>query len=232
MESDDGKLYYLNSGLSSLLVKLLSSIMEVINFSEQTLYITHCRLISFHSNTNFTSLDLTDDIEYEDALAEASRFQMPRQFRYMFATICAYCHPSDPLAIWNNFKEFMIEDLLINHNSDVATNIALTEINSILYENDTNCERIGLPIPLDDDSQLNDGPTQEQQHEIDFNILNNERRHLVDSAILAVEISVEEDPTHPKCLYVDAPGGSGKTFVLQIICVKIDIKYHVLLGLV
>ena len=42
---------------------------------------------------------LTDDNEYEDALAEASGFQMPRQFRYMFATICAYCHPSDPLAI-------------------------------------------------------------------------------------------------------------------------------------
>ena len=45
------------------------------------------------------------------------------------------------------------------------------------------------------------------------NILNNEQRQLIDSAILAVESSVEEDPTHPKCLYVDAPGGSGKTFV-------------------
>ena len=80
-----------------------------------------------------------------------------------------------------------------------------------------NCERIGLPIPVDDDSQLNDGPTQEQQHEIDFNILNNEQRQLIDSAILAVESSVEEDPTHPKCLYVDAPGGSGKTFVFNMI---------------
>ena len=140
---------------------------------------------------------------------------MPRQFRYMFATICAYCHPSDPLSIWNNFKEFMIEDLLINHNSDVAINIALNEINSILYENGTNCERIGLPIPVD--SQLNDEPTQEQQREIDFNILKNEQRQLVDSAILAVESSVEEDPTHPKCLYVDAPGGSGKTFVFNMI---------------
>ena len=44
---------------------------------------------------------LTDDNEYEDALVEASGFQMLRQFRYMFATICAYCHPSDPLAIWS-----------------------------------------------------------------------------------------------------------------------------------
>ena len=60
---------------------------------------------------------------------------------------------------------------------------------------------------------MNDEPTQEQQREVEFSILNNEQRHLVDSAILAVESSVE-DPMHPKCLYVDAPGGSGKTFAI------------------
>ena len=49
------------------------------------------------------------------------------------------------------------------------------------------------------------------------NLENNEQRQLIDSAILAVESSVEEDPTHPKCLYVDAPGGSGKTFVFNMI---------------
>ena len=82
---------------------------------------------------------------------------------------------------------------------------------------------------------MNDIPTQEHHHEIDFNILNKEQRQLVDSAILAVESSVEDDPTHPKCLYVDAPGGSGKTFVFNMIanCLRqIDIKYCVLLGLV
>ena len=42
---------------------------------------------------------------------------------------------------------------------------------------------------------------------------------MVDTAILAVESSVEEDPMHPKCLYVDAQGGSGKTFVLYMIAI-------------
>ena len=91
-------------------------------------------------------------------MGHARRNFVPRQFRYMFATICAYC-PSDPLAIWNNFKEFMIEDMLINHNSDVAINIALNDINSILHENGTNCERIGLPMPVDEYMAL-DGPTE------------------------------------------------------------------------
>ena len=51
-------------------------------------------------------------------------------------------------------------------------------------------ELVFLYIPVV--SQLNDEPTQEQQREINFSILNNEQRHLVDSAILAIESSVEE----------------------------------------
>ena len=57
---------------------------------------------------------LTDDSEYIDALTEASGFQMPRQLRNMFATICACCHPSDPLSLWDNYKDAMIEDLARN----------------------------------------------------------------------------------------------------------------------
>ena len=75
---------------------------------------------------------LTDDSEYIDALTEASGFQMPRQFRNMFATICACCHPSDPLSLWDNYKDAMIEDLAINHNYDAAMYSALNDINTIL----------------------------------------------------------------------------------------------------
>ena len=38
---------------------------------------------------------LSDDTEYHNTLTEASAFQMPRQLRSMFATICAFCEPSD-----------------------------------------------------------------------------------------------------------------------------------------
>jgi hypothetical protein len=38
---------------------------------------------------------LADDGEYDAAIAEVSTFQMPRQLRGMFATICIYCQPSD-----------------------------------------------------------------------------------------------------------------------------------------
>ena len=48
---------------------------------------------------------LADDTEYDEALTEASQFQMPKQLRSMFATICAYCQLSNPMQLWITHTE-------------------------------------------------------------------------------------------------------------------------------
>ena len=53
---------------------------------------------------------LADDNEYNQAMVEASNFQMPRQLRSMFAAICVYCEPSDPLQLWTAHQDALIED--------------------------------------------------------------------------------------------------------------------------
>ena len=58
---------------------------------------------------------LADDSEYNTAMTEASGFQMPRQLRSMFATICAYCQPSNPQQLWTTHQEALIEDFARNH---------------------------------------------------------------------------------------------------------------------
>lgn len=68
---------------------------------------------------------LSDDGEYNTALTEASNFQMPRQLRSMFATICVYCQPSDPQQLWITHQDVLIEDFARNHDHDVAVNQAL-----------------------------------------------------------------------------------------------------------
>lgn len=90
---------------------------------------------------------LADDTEYANAFHEASQFQMPRQLIIMFATICAYCNLSDPIGLWKNYEESMIEDLSKKHHHEAAVNLALYEIDSILRENGTSCCTIGLPSP-------------------------------------------------------------------------------------
>ena len=59
---------------------------------------------------------LTDDNQYCETIAEASNFQMPKQLRSMFATICIYCQPSDPLMLRTTHKDVLIGDFAAMYN--------------------------------------------------------------------------------------------------------------------
>ena len=87
---------------------------------------------------------LADDTEYDEALTEASQFQMPKQLRSMFATICAYCQLSNPMQLWITHTEAMIEDFVRNHSNDFA---ALHDIDKLLQEKGSSCAILGLPLP-------------------------------------------------------------------------------------
>ena len=89
---------------------------------------------------------LEDDTEWENTLHEASVFQMPSQFRVLFATICLYCVPTNPRELWENHKEAMIEDFMHRFKITVEATqqMALLHIESILQPN-MSCAEIGLP---------------------------------------------------------------------------------------
>ena len=70
----------------------------------------HLRLLLLHVICQWSSLCqfsrcvhpshlLTDDNQYSKTIAEASNFQMLKQLRSMFATICTYCQHSDALRL-------------------------------------------------------------------------------------------------------------------------------------
>ena len=42
---------------------------------------------------------IASDMECFRALYEAENFQMPKQLRLLFATICKYCSPTDPKSL-------------------------------------------------------------------------------------------------------------------------------------
>ena len=152
---------------------------------------------------------LADDNEYNQAMVEASNFQMPRQLRSMFATICVYCEPSDPLQLWTAHQDALIEDYARTLDHDVAVNQALHDIERVLRENGSSCAAIGLPSPEgeasdDTPSTLEQAPT--------FDDLTDEQQDLAESVLRSVSAGEESTPT---LHYVDAPGGSGKTYVFN-----------------
>ena len=78
---------------------------------------------------------LKDDIEWKKAIREAfSLCFVP--LTHLFATILAYCEPSDPFDIWYSEKDRFIEDFRLRHrsfkteleNDDVVVSYALMEV--------------------------------------------------------------------------------------------------------
>lgn len=72
---------------------------------------------------------------------------MHRQLRSMFATICIYYQPSDPIQLWTTHQDALTEDFARTHNHEVAVNQVLHEVDRVFRENGLSCAAIGLPSP-------------------------------------------------------------------------------------
>ena len=155
---------------------------------------------------------LTDDNEYSETIAEASNFQIPKHHS-MFATICIYCQPSDSLLLWTTHKDALIEEFAATtHNCEVAENEALHELERIFHENSSSCATIGLPSPH--------GPASEDLPSIHesaptFTDITSEQHHLGQCVLLQSVMGGEVSVS--RLHYVDAPGGSGKTYVFNML---------------
>jgi len=126
----------------------------------------------------------------------------------MFATICVHCQPSDPQQLWTTHQDALIEDFARNHNHDAAV---LHDIDRVLRENGSSCVAIGLPSPQGEFSDEQPSPVEPAPT---FEDLTDEQQHLAERVLQSVSSSGAEESVS-KLHYVDAPGGSGKTYVFN-----------------
>jgi len=89
---------------------------------------------------------LDDDSEWDKALEEASVFQMPRQLRSLFVTICIQCTPSEPALLWQRHKAMLAEDFARTVGEQEGEQLALREICEILTWNNKNYSDLHLPV--------------------------------------------------------------------------------------
>ncbi|CDF39089.1 ATP dependant DNA helicase [Chondrus crispus] len=122
---------------------------------------------------------------------------------HLFATILAHCQPSDPLSLWNDHLDMFLTDIRNRargqrirrqqlRNDHHATSYVLREVQEALQtvRSDWTHANFGLPLPDDSLHAL------EQQNEIE---------------------TPEARAQHGRLFVVDAPGGTGKTIVLDAI---------------
>ena len=158
---------------------------------------------------------LTDDTEWDNAMAEGVSFQMPYQLRVLFATICALCEPTSPVELWQRYQESMTEDYNRNHSQEVALNLALFDIQNVLRQHGKSCTDIGLPQPVvtghEELGYNND--VEAEFARTNMQLLNQEQQQITDTIIECVNEVVAGQLPRCRTFYLDGPGGSGKTMV-------------------
>ncbi|CAK1594996.1 unnamed protein product [Parnassius mnemosyne] len=183
---------------------------------------------------------LEGDNHWCDTLTDASISSSASKLRELFAIILVFCNVSKPFELWDKFKDNFIEDYVrdfqrlypdadINLHLENFTNRALLALQDILfYIGGNTLPYYGLPPPQASDGivdnlnreyieHTNFDPV-ELQHMINQNEprLNNEQnqvyRLLIDSVNNANAGGV---------YFLDAPGGTGKTFLINLLLAKI-----------
>ncbi|CDF40383.1 ATP dependant DNA helcase [Chondrus crispus] len=144
---------------------------------------------------------LPDDAEWKHAIRDSFRSSFV-PLSHLFATIMAHCQPSDPLSLWNDHLDMFLTDIRNRarrqpirrpqlRDDHHATSYVLREVQEALQTVRSNWTLANFGLPLPDDSL----PALEKKNEIE----------------------TPEARAQHRLFFLDASGGTGKTFVFSAI---------------
>ena len=161
-----------------------------------------------------------DDAELDKAMEEASSIQFGNQIRRLFLSILLYCRPSDPLKFWLDHKQKLYEDWVRNDTQESAENRTLIWLETQLRPIEMDLASFGLPQPVTTTTLISkelaviaeetnyDTEEQEEKYRQRLQLLNDEQKQFFQ----AVKEGIDGEGG---MFIVDAPGGTGKTYVLD-----------------
>ncbi|XP_065370863.1 uncharacterized protein LOC135963006 [Calliphora vicina] len=189
---------------------------------------------------------LENDSHWETTLADAAAINHPSKIRTLFAIILVSCSPANPKELWNKFKTYMAEDIL--HRERVTTNNATIELNERMYNEalillEDKCLEIknvalidvGMISPIRSRTDAHD---QDLRRERDYNtqdlesLLEENLPHLQQEQRIAYNTTMAAiSNKHGGLYFIDAPGGTGKTFLISLILAKVRSQKHIALAI-
>ncbi|XP_071943821.1 uncharacterized protein [Antedon mediterranea] len=169
-----------------------------------------------------------DDSEIDKAMEEAASIQFGNTIRQVFATILLYIVPCNPNQFFNRHVQILTEDFQRRDHTTTPTqsqiNEALTLINHVLQRGGKSLEHFNLPTPDPETNAASQVIREETTYEnsqlkmiLDSNLplLNKPQRDVYNSV---VDSTVNRKGT---LFHLDAPGGTGKTFTINLILAEI-----------
>ena len=181
-----------------------------------------------------------DDI-WINTLENASQCDSPHILRTLFVVILVHCYPSDALCLWRKFANSLSEDIthkLRKQFRDInAEHIAKQQTLTIIGEKlkmicGKSLSDFKLPVP-NTQSPVNHALARELCYDnMELSEYIAESTSKLNHGQRAVYETVMESVNNNKAnmFFIDAPGGTGKTFVLQLLLAKIRATNHVALA--
>ena len=179
---------------------------------------------------------LQNDGEWEMTLQEAAFTRMPAEIRQLFVTILLFCAPAEPLRLLEGHQPAMSED--IEHDNpemepDMVLSMVLLDLERRLQHAGKELRDFGLPaVPqqhrelaaqLEEAAELRRlPPVLQEELGYDLQQLRDQaadrlptllpsQREMADAVLEAVRLGT------PLAVFVDAPGGTGKTYTFNAV---------------
>jgi hypothetical protein len=158
---------------------------------------------------------IKDDAEYKNAMIEAAGYKMPASLRFMYAMLLIHCSPSNPQLLYEEFKKELSEDYIRRNGQELGIKVAYRKIEEILLRNDSSFRSFEMESSIEiDETALNAAEEIVNEQEIAqrYRSQMNEDQLAILSAI---SNDLDDDSIRAKCMFVDGPGGSGKSFLFN-----------------
>lgn len=178
---------------------------------------------------------LEDDQHLFAAMEEAALCQSPQMIRDLFTIILVFCQVSDPLSIWEKFKEYLSEDLKrqlerqgdvdVEHITDVVFNKCLLVIeDAVLALGGRLLKEYGLPQPSKEQQFENREFLKETSYDLaslENTVKNNEGSLNDEQKAVYNQINTKIESNEGGIFFLDAPGGTGKTLLINLLLAKV-----------
>jgi hypothetical protein len=179
---------------------------------------------------------LEDDQQWNATMSEAAAAQSPARLRNLFALILAVCGPSNPKQLCESYKESLTEDILRNarrqnpgmnldYTPDMFNQALIIIENKVLEMGGKELKKLELPTPQrNSGDRLNSAMLRETSYdvkELDAYIKANEPLLVPDQRAAYNAILMQIENKTGGIIFLDAPGGTGKTFVINLLLAKI-----------
>lgn len=178
---------------------------------------------------------LEDDSHWDATLAEAAVSSSANQLRNLFAIMLLYCGLSNPQQLWENHKKEFSEDFFhqakqknprmeITLSEPILNQALLALETKVIQLGGNGLQDFGMPAPERDSGM---GLPQDILREMSYNIddlareVREKEAKLLEQQRAAYD-TIVDSVKHSKggLFFLDAPGGTGKTFLINLLLAK------------